>query len=70
MNLSTGQSFDLGGARADVISASERLRKNDSLILRLSYGRHSFLLTGDAERDLESDLLAREPIQGPSSFRP
>jgi competence protein ComEC len=64
VKLSTGQSFDLGGARADVVSASERLRKNDSLILRLSHGRHSFLLTGDAERDLESDLLARGMLTG------
>jgi competence protein ComEC len=59
VKLSTGQSFDLGGARADVVSASERLRANDSLILRLSHGRHSFLLTGDSERDLENDLLDR-----------
>lgn len=64
VKLSTGQSFNFGGARADVVSASERLRKNDSLILRLSYGRHSFLLTGDAERDLESDLLARGILPG------
>ncbi len=64
VKLSTGQSFDLGGARADVVSASERQRKNDSLILRLSYGHHSFLLTGDAEHDLESDLLARGILPG------
>jgi competence protein ComEC len=64
VRIATGQRFDFGGARVDVVSASERLRVNDSLILRLSHDRHSFLLTGDTERDLESDLLARGMVPG------
>jgi competence protein ComEC len=31
---------------------------NDSLVLRISYGSRSFLLTGDMERDIEARLLA------------
>jgi competence protein ComEC len=31
---------------------------NDSLVLRISYGSRSFLLTGDMERGIEARLLA------------
>ncbi len=33
-------------------------KNNDSLVLRLTYGRHSFVLTGDMEKQVENDLLA------------
>ncbi|MCP5109479.1 MAG: hypothetical protein GY953_01445 [bacterium] len=33
-------------------------RNNDSLVLRLSYGNHSFLLTGDIERAIEGWLVS------------
>jgi competence protein ComEC len=64
VRLETGQRFDFGGARFEVISASESVHANDSLLVRFSYGRHSFLLTGDAERNLENDLLARGDLPG------
>jgi competence protein ComEC len=35
-------------------------KNNDSLVLRLSYGRHSFLLTGDMEKQIENELVANQ----------
>jgi competence protein ComEC len=32
-------------------------KNNDSLVLRLSHGRHSFLLTGDMEKQIEAELV-------------
>ena len=34
-------------------------RNNDSLVLEITYGVRRFVLTGDAERPVESDLLAK-----------
>jgi competence protein ComEC len=36
--------------------AGKIAKNNDSLVLRLHYGRHNFLLTGDAEKQVENDL--------------
>jgi competence protein ComEC len=33
-------------------------KNNDSLVLRVSYGHHSFLLTGDAEKQVEAQLVS------------
>ena len=38
--------------------SAEKVGNNDSLVLRISYGSRSFLLTGDMERGIESQLLA------------
>jgi competence protein ComEC len=35
-------------------------KNNDSLVLLLRYGRHTFLLTGDAEKQVENELTSRE----------
>jgi competence protein ComEC len=32
-------------------------QKNDSLVLRLRYGRHAFLLSGDVERPIERRMV-------------
>jgi competence protein ComEC len=37
--------------------AGKAAKNNDSLVLRLHYGRHTFLLTGDAEKQVENDLI-------------
>jgi competence protein ComEC len=61
--LEQGDRFELGGAFVDVAAplrgypASLRPRNDDSLVLRLSYGRHSFLLTGDIEAGVEASLV-------------
>lgn len=58
-----GEAFEFGGARFEVLapaagyeSVPKRLN-NDSLALRVRYGQHSFLLTGDIEREVEWGLL-------------
>src|SRR5262249_20864575 len=39
-------------------------KNNDSLVLRATYGRHSFLLTGDVERQIEGRMLdAGAPVR-------
>ncbi len=60
-----GETFYFGGAHFEVLAPSPdresnpRRLNNDSLALRVSYGRHSFLLTGDLEREVEYELLSR-----------
>ncbi|HWQ54216.1 MAG TPA: ComEC/Rec2 family competence protein [Bryobacteraceae bacterium] len=65
VELWRGREFDYGGAHVEVLApaveylpASEP-RNSDSLVLRVSYGRHSFLLAGDMERAGEWELLDR-----------
>ncbi len=38
-------------------TAGKAAKNNDSLVLRLEYGRHTFLLTGDAEKQVENALM-------------
>lgn len=67
--MQSGGSFDFGGAQVEVLSppldyvAADTPRNNDSLALRVSYGRRSFLLTGDMEKPMEQRLLiSGQPI--------
>lgn len=61
--LLAGQSLDFGGAQVQVLSppadylAGEKPKNDDSLVLRLSYGTRSFLLTGDVEKGMEARML-------------
>ena len=58
-----GERFWLGGAEFEVLApAADGIpppepQNNDSLVLRVRHGAHSFLLTGDAERAVEYQLL-------------
>lgn len=67
VELRRGRRFEFGGARFEVLAPAEdyepaeRPRNNDSLVLRLTYGNHSLLLTGDIERPVELEL-AREGL--------
>ncbi len=62
--LVNGDPFPFGGASVQVMApfADYTPKKlptnNDSLVLRLTHGRHSFLLTGDAEKQVEARLLS------------
>ncbi len=62
--LCAGRSFEFGGARIEVLSPPEDYlpndtpKNNDSLAFRVTYGRTSFLLTGDMEKPMETRLLA------------
>jgi competence protein ComEC len=38
-------------------------KNNDSLVLRVTYGARSFLLSGDVERPIEREMLAAGEIQ-------
>jgi len=67
--LQQGQHFDYGGAQFEVLApTSDYLpastpRNNDSLVLRVAYGRRSVVLSGDMERQIESELLAANLVQ-------
>jgi competence protein ComEC len=55
--------FELSGASVEILApaddyVAQKVGNNDSLVLRISYGSRSFLLTGDMERGIESKLLA------------
>ncbi len=62
--LHAGRRFDFGGAHVEALAPlldyepADKPTNNDSLVLRLTYGKHTFLLTGDMEKQLEAQLLA------------
>jgi competence protein ComEC len=56
-----GDRFPLGGATVEVLHPSEPRfpdRNNNSVVVKVTYGAISFLLTGDAERLAEERLVA------------
>jgi competence protein ComEC len=61
--LQAGRRLEFGGAQIDVLAPpigyvpSDTPKNNDSLVLRLRYGRHAFLLSGDVERPIEHRML-------------
>jgi competence protein ComEC len=65
VNRKDGEAFDYGGARFEVLApsvdhiADGKGLNNDSLVLSVRYGMHSFLLTGDMERPIEWGLLSK-----------
>lgn len=66
--LKAGDQLDLGGLRWQTLAPAPqqpwtgRPQNNDSLVFRLGYGRHTFLLTGDIEQGVEHRLLAQEVL--------
>jgi competence protein ComEC len=54
----------IGGTRIRVLApphgyvAADAPHNNDSLVLEMTYGRRTILLTGDAERPIEDDMIA------------
>jgi competence protein ComEC len=63
VSMRAGDSRAIGGVRIDALAPSrdyeprEAPHNRDSLVLRLSWQRHRFLLTGDAELAVERALL-------------
>ena len=61
--MQAGRNFNFGGTRIEVISppadyaAGDSPTNTDSLVLRISSGRRSFLLTGDMEKPMEFRAL-------------
>ncbi|HYL78781.1 MAG TPA: ComEC/Rec2 family competence protein [Bryobacteraceae bacterium] len=67
--MQSGRIFDFGGTRIEIVSPpadyalADRPQNNDSLALRITYGRRSFLLTGDMEKPMELRAIAGgEPL--------
>jgi len=62
--MHSGERREFGGATIEVISPppdyipDAKPRNNDSLGLRILYGEHAFLLTGDMESPMEGRVLA------------
>ncbi|MEO7650848.1 MAG: ComEC/Rec2 family competence protein [Bryobacteraceae bacterium] len=60
-----GDPFVFGGAHLHVIAPSVEYepgptpRNNDSLAISVKFGQRTFLLTGDMERQVEAELIAR-----------
>ncbi|HYP06925.1 MAG TPA: ComEC/Rec2 family competence protein [Bryobacteraceae bacterium] len=67
--LRAGHVQHFGGALVRVLAPAQdytpgqTARNNDSLVLEISYGRRRFLLTGDAERAVELELVTREMLR-------
>jgi competence protein ComEC len=64
VDRSRGESFSWGGVTGLVLwpedhSEAAATSNNDSLVLRLEYGRRAFLLPGDIEKPVEDDLVLR-----------
>jgi competence protein ComEC len=61
--------FAFGGAEIEVLAPlpgylpADTPKNNDSLVLRVRYGAHSFLLTGDVERQIELWMLAENEVR-------
>jgi competence protein ComEC len=61
--LKQGDHGEIGGVRWETLAPVDgqpwrgRAQNNDSLVLKLRYGRHTFLLTGDIESGVERRLL-------------
>ncbi len=56
-----GDTFSVGSSSVEVLGPVDETGKDTnstSIVLKVTYGDTSFLFTGDAERDEESDILA------------
>ncbi len=61
--------FAFGGAEIQVLAPmadyipQDTPKNNDSLVLRIRYGQHSFLLTGDVERPVERRMIEENEVE-------
>ncbi len=59
----TNDTFMLGSAKCTVLSCKPKTgsvsTNNTSIVIRIEYGETSFLFTGDAEREVEKELVDR-----------
>jgi competence protein ComEC len=69
LRMQQGNGFEFGGARIDVTAPvldyqpSETPKNDDSLAMRVSWRKTSFLLTGDMEKPVEQALLDKGLVQ-------
>ncbi len=63
ISMTAGRNFSYGGTEIEVLSPpadyepGPEAKNNDSLVLRVSYGKRKFLLTGDMEKEMEFRLI-------------
>lgn len=63
VQISAGQKLEMGGAQIEILSpafdanADAPYDNNSSIVFRLSYGKRSFLFTGDIQKETEQILL-------------
>jgi competence protein ComEC len=68
-SMRAGRSFDFGGTHIEVLAPaldyqpSDKGNNNDSLVMRITYGKHSFLLTGDMEKQGEAELWSEGKLR-------
>jgi competence protein ComEC len=61
--MEAGKRFKFGGGEIDVLAPpanyipADTPKNNDSLVVRVAYGRRSFLLSGDVERPIEREMF-------------
>jgi DNA internalization-related competence protein ComEC/Rec2 len=58
IDLKDGVQFDVLSPPATGVATTEHVDNNNSVVLRVHFGRTSFLLTGDAEAGAEQEMLA------------
>ena len=64
-----GREFEFGGAKFEVLAPlpdylpATMARNNDSLVMRLTYRERSLILSGDVEKQIESELLAANLVR-------
>ena len=68
--LQAPREFAFGGAQFEVLAPlagyapADTAKNDDSLVLRAGWGRHAFLLPGDAERPIERRMVEEgEPLR-------
>jgi competence protein ComEC len=67
--MQSGKRFAFGGAEVEILAPLadyiplDEPKNNDSLVMRLTYGARSFLLTGDVERPIEREMLEAGEIR-------
>jgi competence protein ComEC len=67
--MEEGRRFPFGGAEIEVLAPltdyvpNDTPKNNDSLVMRIRYGRHSFLLSGDVEKQIERRMLDTNEVE-------
>lgn len=64
--IAAGDTIRVGEVEVSVLwpqSGSDASSNNDSIVLRIQYGEHSILLTGDIEKATERSLLATQRLK-------
>ena len=73
--LVEGKRFQYGGAAFETLAPAldyipdSLPRNNDSLVLRVSFGDRSLIVSGDMERQIESELVRRNRVAHADVFK-